>query len=175
MHVLFYLLIALALAGAPFAPAEAQVRRCVNEAGAVIYTDRRCDELGAIERAAPSRTAGATQRGSRCMRTVDDLVFEVESAVLANDANRLLGLYHWTGLSTSQAYAVVPRLDAIVQRPLVDVAAVFPADADDYYPRTTVRREPVAIRIDQTRANGSTPVRTVFGLQRHFGCWWLRG
>ena len=175
MRVLSVLLFAVTITVMLHAPAEAQVRRCVNEAGSVIYTDRRCDELGAVERAPPARTTGATQRGSRCMRTVDDLVFEVESAVLANDANRLLGLYHWTGLSTSQAYAVVPRLDAIVQRPLVDVAAVFPAEADDYYPRTTARRGPVAIRIDQTLANGSTPVRTVFGLQRHFGCWWLRG
>jgi len=33
----------------------------------------------------------------------------------------------------------------------------------------------VALRVEQTLANGSTPSRSVFGLHRHFGCWWIRG
>ncbi|TWI06279.1 hypothetical protein IP90_00545 [Luteimonas cucumeris] len=43
------------------------------------------------------------------------------------------------------------------------------------YPPTAIpNRPPVALRIEQTLANGSTPSRTVFGLQRHLGCWWIR-
>lgn len=45
---------------------------------------------------------------------------------------------------------------------------------EDIYPQTTRHRPPVALRIEQTLANGTTPSRTVFGLQRHLGCWWIR-
>lgn len=45
---------------------------------------------------------------------------------------------------------------------------------EDIYPQTTRNRPPVALRIEQTLANGTTPSRTVFGLQRHLGCWWIR-
>jgi hypothetical protein len=45
--------------------------------------------------------------------------------------------------------------------------------AGDYYPQTTVRTPPVALRVEQTLANGSTPSHTVFGLRRHFDCWWV--
>ena len=71
------------------------------------------------------------------------------------------------------------RLDAIVRRPLVDIMPVAARSAaseeDAYYPSTIPqRRAPVALRVDQTLGNGSTPSRTVFGLQRHFDCWWIR-
>lgn len=53
--------------------------------------------------------------------------------------------------------------------------AAAPAPDPDYYPQQTVRRgPPVALRIEQTLADGATPTRTVFGLQRHMGCWWIR-
>jgi len=43
-----------------------------------------------------------------------------------------------------------------------------------YYPTTIpARQPPVALRVEQTLANGSTPSRTVFGLRRHFDCWWI--
>ena len=28
--------------------------------------------------------------------------------------------------------------------------------------------------LEQTLGNGSTPSRTVFGLRKHLGCWWVR-
>jgi hypothetical protein len=37
------------------------------------------------------------------------------------------------------------------------------------------RRAPVALRLEQTLGNGVTPSRTVFGLTRHYGCWWIKG
>jgi hypothetical protein len=33
----------------------------------------------------------------------------------------------------------------------------------------------VALRVEQTLANGSTPSRTVFGLRKYFGCWGIKG
>ncbi len=54
-------------------------------------------------------------------------------------------------------------------------AAPAPQESvEDIYPQTTRNRPPVALRIEQTMANGSTPSRTVFGLTRHLGCWWIR-
>lgn len=162
--------IALALVPAP--DAVAQVRRCVTGEGQVIYTDQRCESLGAQERAAPARPVlGATHRIG-CARTLRDLVFEVGEAINARDANRLAAYYHWAGMSHAQAYATLARLDAIAQRPLVDIVPLLPggvSDADAW------RRAPTGLRLEQTQRNGVTPARAVFGLHRHLGCWWLRG
>lgn len=47
------------------------------------------------------------------------------------------------------------------------------APEPEYVPPS--RRLPVALRVEQTLTNGSTPSHTVFGLIRHFGCWWIKG
>ncbi len=163
-------------------PAAAQVRRCTVPDGGTVYTDRRCADLGGVERQQPPGPAGTgghnLYRGG-CARNLQDLVYELTTAIDSGDSNRLASLYHWTGMSSRQGYAVMARLDGVVKRPLVDIAAVMPASSNgldgDLYPQTTVRRAPVALRIEQTLANGSTPSRSVFGLHQHFGCWWIRG
>jgi hypothetical protein len=35
------------------------------------------------------------------------------------------------------------------------------------------RSRPVALRVEQTLAGSATPVRTVFGLHRNYGCFWI--
>ncbi|MHB8912426.1 MAG: hypothetical protein ACYC42_07225 [Lysobacter sp.] len=162
--------------------AAAQVRRCAGADGGTVYTDRRCADIGGVERlqpTGPASTGGHNLYRGGCARNLQDLVYELTTAIDSHDANRLASVYHWTGLSSRQGYAVMARLDGVVKRPLVDIAPVMPASADgvdgDLYPQTTVRRAPVALRIEQTLANGSTPARSVFGLQKHFGCWWIRG
>ncbi|MFC3550908.1 hypothetical protein ACFOLC_07735 [Lysobacter cavernae] len=183
------LVLSLALAGAP--PGYAQVHRCTGADGNEVFTDRQCTDIGGVEQLsrAPA-VAGARAARGGCARNLQDLMFEMTSAIDARDANRLAGVYHWTGMSGSGAYAVLTRLDALVQRPLVDIVPVLPdvaaaaagdagVDAPaidgDYYPQASVRQSPVALRVEQTLANGSTPSRTVFGLQKHFGCWWIKG
>ncbi len=100
------------------------------------------------------------------------------SAIDGRDVNRLASVVHWVGVSTRNGYSLMGRLDTIANRPLVDIVSVTPRAPDDldgdYYPQTTVRKAPVALRVEQTLSNGSTPSRTVFGLQRHLGCWWIR-
>lgn len=196
--------------------AQAQIRRCVGADGAAVFTDRRCEDIGSVDSLprTPAAAAGAksSDRGYRggCARNLQDLVFQMTSAIESHDANRLAGVYHWTGMSGSTGYSVLERLDAIARRPLVDIVPVMstpaapsvppsepawvvasddaaPADAEpgseltpvppdpDYYPQTSVRRTPVALRVEQTLSNGSTPSHTVFGLIRHFGCWWIKG
>jgi hypothetical protein len=169
------------LASAPAVPARAQVRHCVTPDGQDAYTDRRCADIGAIERQPrPNEGAMVAMRLYRggCARTLQDLVFELTTAVDGRDVNRLAALYHWPGMSTSTANATMQQLEAIVQRPLMDIATVVPPGPDgedgSYYPRTTMAQAPIGVRLQQTLGNGTTPSQTVFGLQRHLGCWWVR-
>lgn len=162
----------------------AQVRRCTLPDGTPLYTDRTCESVGAADRV-PRATLGAggvrLYRGG-CSRNLQDLVYEMTTAIDAGDVNRLAGVYHWVGASSSSAVALMERLGAVVRRPLVDIVPVSarvpePDDAGDpradLYPRTTVRLPPVALRVEQTLGNGSTPSQTVFALRRHLGCWWI--
>jgi hypothetical protein len=163
--------------------ASAQVRRCTAADGTSIFTDRKCADIGATERLPGAASAGNTgglrlyRRG--CAGNLQDLVYEMTTAIDARDANRLAGVYHWVGISSSGATSVMGQLEAVVRRPLVDIVPVARStgneEQDAYYPSTIPRRSPpIALRVEQTLANGSTPSRTVFGLQRHFNCWWIR-
>lgn len=157
--------------------AHAQVRRCTTADGTAVFTDRRCQDVGAVERLPQaSATGGVHLYRSTCSRNLQDLVYELTTAIGSRDVNRLAGVYQWTGTSTSTGYALMQRLDAIAQRPLVDIVPVYPDSADgedDYFAQTTVRRRPIGLRLEQTLANGSTPSHTVLGLRRSFGCWWV--
>lgn len=46
-------------------------------------------------------------------------------------------------------------------------------DDDNYYPEPAVRRVPIALRLEQTLGASAAPARTVLGLRRAFGCWWV--
>ena len=63
--------------------ARAEVRRCVTSSGQTIFTDRKCEEVDAVERL--PRTAnpfgGALHRAGGCARTLQDLVFEMTHAI----------------------------------------------------------------------------------------------
>jgi len=216
-------------------PAQAQIRRCTDARGNSVYTDRDCASAGGVDRlprgAAPAQQTPYT---GGCARNLRDLVGQITSAIDAHDGNKLAAVYHWAGMSDDRAYAVIERLDAIAQRPLLDIAPVMPSVPEpDAVPGawTTLppaapnaalaplppitpsapaglgrpagmsgeqtaqaapagetatqaaaapapvphRRAPVALRLEQTLGNGVTPSRTVFGLTRHYGCWWIKG
>lgn len=176
-----------------FTPAaHAQVRHCTAADGSLVYTDRKCDDIGASERAAISPMYRGYAPGSRyrnvCARTVQDLVYSFSSALQSGDANQVAGVYDWAGMPTSSAYQVMSRLDAIARRPLVDVQPMYAggsnAHGDDVIEFDEGTGEVVAkaprkprligLRVEQTLANGSTPSRTTFGLRQRMGCWWVR-
>lgn len=174
------------------ADAAAQVRRCAGPGGQVIYTDKQCGDIGAVERlpqAAHGHGAAPPYRGG-CSRRLVDLVQGISTALDARDVNRLATLYDFTGMSTRQGYAVMTRLEGMVGRNLLDIGPIYsrPAavlaedgsvvdsNADGYYPRTaSSRRAPVGLRVDQVFSNGVTLSRTEFGLRKRLGCWWLTG
>ena len=195
---------AIALATSLASPtAQAQVRRCTTPDGGTVYTDRNCAALGAVETRPQGGGSGASPalryRGG-CSRRLQDLVFEVTSAIDARDTNWLARSYHWTGVGHSNGYALLERLDAIAHRPLLNVTALRPAqtvvvpaqpagpdagwstgatpslDGNPLMaaPRPAAQpRRPVALRIDQVLADGVTPSTTTFGLRRHMDCWWI--
>lgn len=169
------LLAVLGLAGAAWADdVAAQVRHCVAPDGKDVFTDRRCADVGAVEKAA--EPAGSVQRVYRggCAHTLQDLLFEMTSAIDAGDVNRLASLYHWPGTSSGSARNVMEELDTIVHRPLVGIVPLTPPGYGGYrFPAEP--GPPGALRIEQTLDNGSTPAATTFALQEYFGCLWIRG
>lgn len=229
----------LLLAGACAAPAAfAQVQRCETADGRTVYTDKPCSAIDAVERV--PRDAGGEQPAAHppaCARTLQALTMGLTLAIDARDANQLASFYHWPGIGTRAGYGIMDRLEAIAQRPLVDLRALYPLDpresdspddqveaatpsppdaaanpaaptrpptaselmrsASPWRPSSTPvdaqtppepappaslqaadevprpQRTPYALQLEQTLANSGTPSRTVFGLRRHLGCWWI--
>lgn len=183
---------ALAVAVVLPTPASAQIRRCTTPEGGTVYTDRSCASLGAVDTrpaAGQPGAAGLARYRGGCSRSIHDLVFEVSAAIDARDTNRLARSYHWVGMSARGGHALIDRLDAIAQRPLLNISALRPAqavvaptqpvplagaDGAAALPATPpTPRLPVALRIDQVLADGVTPSSTTFGLRRHMDCWWI--
>ncbi|MDH5822970.1 DUF4124 domain-containing protein [Luteimonas sp. RD2P54] len=169
-------------------PAAAQINRCTTADGGTVYTDRKCSDLGAVERL-PRDGSGGQARGYRggCARNLHDLIHEMTVAIDSRDVNRLAGVYHWPGMSHRAGYGTMDRLDRIVQQPLVDIVALRPATpvvvveragisarvTADSSVRVAGDRRPVALRVEQTAGDSAAPVRTIFGLRRHMDCWWV--
>lgn len=191
--LLLVLLCATALWLVPQGARAQQVQRCTTLSGETIYSDKRCEDIGAIDRLpevdkekAQAGSSGSLYRGG-CSRTLSDLVYQITAAVDAKDVNRLASVYQWAGVSNEAAARVLDRLEAVVKRPLVDIVPVRPAptpvldesgavvdsNSDGYYPQTATRQRPTGLRLEQTLANGSTPASTVLNLHRSQGCFWL--
>ncbi|MEL1266121.1 hypothetical protein [Pseudoxanthomonas putridarboris] len=194
MRSVLVLIVLLALGGALAwsSPARAQgVQRCTTLSGDTVYTDKRCEDIGAVDRlpnatSAGVATAGPLYRGG-CSRTLSDLVHQITAAIDAKDVNRLAGVYLWSGASDATANRILDRMEAIVQRPLVDIVPIRPEpppildeagnvvdlNADGYYPQYVPQQRPVGLRIIQTLKNSATPSNTTLGLRRAYNCFWI--
>ena len=170
---------------------QAQVRRCTAGNGSLIYTDRKCDDIGATERLAATGVSGLygshVYRG--CARSLQDLAYSLSNAIQSGDVNQLAGVYDFNGASTSSGYQLMDRLSLIAKRPLVDVQPMYSGGNDPYdnpyagivefdedgavVPHPAPKPRLIGLRVEQTLANGSTPSRTVFGLRKNLGCWWV--
>ena len=168
--------------------AQAQtIRRCTATDGRVVTTDKPCAAINATDRV-PRVGVGAVglRRPYRsvCARNLDELSYEVASAIDLGDANRLAGIYHWVGMDGAQAYRVFTRLENLVKRPLMDIGPtggsasgepVWQEDAEgNLVPVFPKPRPPTGLKIEQTIAlDNVRTARTVFGLRRHMGCLWV--
>ena len=153
--------------------AGAQVRHCRTPDGLDVYTDRPCETLGAsVAPETPAAPATGATYHPDCARNLRDLVFALQTAIDRRDPNRLAESYLWTGLSTHGGYAVLDRLAVLAQRPLAGIDPVY-ADGADALAAQATARAPVALRLEQTLADGATPANTVLPLRRQLGCWWV--
>jgi len=109
--------------------------------------------------------------------------------VSLQDVNRLSSIYLWGNVSNAAANQIIGRLESVVQRPLLDIAPVYPEVAAPtplpVDPNATLveaveaaapqasRPRPIGLRLEQTLGTTATPARTVFGLRRQYGCFWI--
>ncbi|CAD0361708.1 hypothetical protein CFBP7900_35750 [Xanthomonas hortorum pv. carotae] len=195
-RVLLPLLLLFCLGSATRVQAQ-EIRRCVTPDGQTMFTDRRCEDVGAASRPPPAtRTQGNTglyRYG--CPRRLSELVSLLQLAVDSRDVNRLSSLYLWSGQSDAAANQVLSRLEAIVQRPLLDIVPMYPqsetptweAEAgstataapsldgsaiDAPLPATPSRPRPWGLRLEQNLPSG-TPARSVLRLRRQYNCFWV--
>ena len=185
--ILVLLLLACALGAKHL---QAQVRRCTTTDGTLVYTDRKCEDIGATERIADPVTAGrqGIYRRPTCARNVQDLGYSLSTAIYSGDVNQVAGLYDWTGMSTRTGYQLMERLGVITDRTLVDVQPMYSGGTNEYGydivqfdPETgeVVSKPPskprlIGLRVEQVLKDGHTPSRTVFGVRKRLGCWWIR-
>ena len=202
---LLLLLLLTCSALAVFNARAQQINRCTNAQGQTVYGDKPCEVMGARARLLPNTRAvgGSGLYRDSCARRLSELVAQIQSAADARDPNRLSGIYLWTGLSNAAATRVMDRLDEIVQRPLIDIAPVFPEEpayapeptepftytdgtpvdhtqASTTYPEVHVisnaptgPRRPIALRLEQTLPRSATPTRTILHLRRQYNCFWI--
>ena len=154
----------------PSLPSEDGLRRCVGADGVPIFTDRRCEDLQAVERAAPAQPADradAPVRAPSCAHSQDDLLFGVRLALENHDPNQLAGFYHWTDMGNAQGYHLMDRLVALSERPLVDVQLISP--------ELTSSAPADLLRVDQMRGEKEIgALVTYFHLRSDAGCWWFQ-
>lgn len=139
MDKVFALLICAAcalLACAPPPAAAQSIQRCTGSDGVSVFTDRSCDALAASPRLArrPSAahdtpTASPAMFSRHCPQRLSQLVEQIQSAIHSGDINRLSALYWWAGQDNAAASQQLQRLEAIVERPLLDIAPVYAGPA----------------------------------------------
>jgi hypothetical protein len=119
----------------PVSHAQTGIHRCVSNEGQLIFTDRSCSDVQAVDSGPSSSGSDETTPHvvitRTCSRKPEDLLFEVRSALEAGDVNRLAGTYLWTGMGTREAYALMDRLSVFSARPLVDAQLISSAPEFD--------------------------------------------
>ncbi len=119
----------------------AGIQRCEAPDGTAIYTDKACAALGATampmsgelltrlsyadddsetgvfgSRRAP--TVARRSAASGCARSSTQLTMDLQGAWALGDVNRIAESYHWVGLGSSQANAIMQRLERLAGQPL---------------------------------------------------------
>ena len=129
------LLLLVLLSGSLVLPrtATAQVHRCVAAGGSIVYTDRRCPDIGATALAQPPPGTPTASRIARsmCARSIPDLAYSLGNAIRSGDANRIASLYDWAGMGTRTANRIMDRFEVMASRALVDVTPIYATPAPD--------------------------------------------
>lgn len=117
------------------------IQRCEAPDGSAIYTDKACATFGAVAKplshalltrlayADDSADAGVFGRrrapevarrsaASGCARSSTQLSMDLQGAWALGDVNRIAESYHWAGLDSGQARAIMQRLERLAEQPL---------------------------------------------------------
>lgn len=117
----------------PLHAQDAGIRRCVDHAGRLVFTDRVCADVDATP-ALPGDNAGSAtspvdaplryedRSAQLCAATLDALRQQIVDAFAARDPNRLAGLMLWDGYSRRGVVEQIRTLAALMRQPLLDVA-----------------------------------------------------
>ena len=84
---------------------------------------------------------------------MQELIYEITTAIDTRDVNRLGAVYHWVGLNAASGDSILDRLQTVVDRPLVDIVPLRAASA----PIVADRRHRAA---DRARRRGSGTAAT---------------
>jgi hypothetical protein len=161
--ILLILLLAVSLLWPDGASAQQPaMNRCAGPGGNTIYTDRPCESIGAIERLPRSAIASAygLRRGG-CARNLQDLIYEMTAAIDNRDVNRLGSVYHWVGQSAESGDRILDRLQAIVDRPLVDIVPLRGAAAPIVGAADTLPAPPSATTPSTAAASTAAPATLI--------------
>lgn len=189
----------LLLLPGPGAHAQTRVQRCISAEGTPVFTDRRCEQLGAHESMGPEQPILTESEdpaadpfpaepvpeaygpvSQDCARTPTQLRDTVERQLREHDINGLAGLYHWPGTGQWSARTVMDRLETL--------AAHSDGPAELHYPESAFvvfnpeawpdlpPEDPIGLRVplhasdpDAAPPWSEIELRTI----RHAGCWWL--
>jgi hypothetical protein len=178
------------------------LNRCIAVDGTSIFTDQKCEDIGAMQRVDPPPLPGNLGNGFRlhanaCARKPDDLLHGLENAIRAADVNQVAAFYHWPGVSAEEAVAILNRLQELVGRPLLSIELLYAhrsqdetsgagpstgtgtgisarASVDDVQDEA-VARKAYAVQIVQNRSQrDGTPIRSTLSLRRNIDCWWVQ-
>jgi len=184
-QLLAQLLLPLSMLIAWPAHASNQLNRCIGSDGTSIFTDKKCEDIGAVQRADPPPVAGnvgdnaSKLRVRSCARSPEDLLYGIESAINARDVNQIAAFYHWPGISANGSVAIFKRLQSLIDRPVLSIDLLFPPAPHDEYGYDIVSsggpRQAHGVQIVQSRSErDSTPIRSMLLLRRNVGCWWVQ-
>jgi hypothetical protein len=192
------LLLGLTLSSLPLlAQTDTSVRRCIGSDGGVIFTDQPCERLGAKASQPNESTADAPDAGTHpdlaagastpfntgpvnqdCARTPEALVEALKAPLQQRDINALAGFYHWPGMGTGSARAVMDRLETLLAHADGRLELVYPEAAfvvfnPEAFPGIPPE-DPIALRVGMAPdafnpLAGEVDLRVV----RASGCWWL--
>ena len=161
------------------------MNRCIGSDGTSIFTDQKCEDIGAVQRNDPPPVAGnvgdgfGRLRANMCARQPRELLDGVENAIHAGDVNQIAAFYHWPGVSSAASAAIFKRLQALVTHPLLSIDLIYShaqqEDSGGALRADVSPRRAYAVQIVQTRSErDGTPIRSALALRRNIGCWWVQ-
>ena len=167
-------------------PAHASngLNRCIGSDGTSIFTDQKCEDIGALQRADPAPVAGngngfSRLRASACARKPEDLLYGIENAINAGDVNQVAAFYHWPGVSSAASLQIFQRLQRLVEHPVLSIDLLYAQTRHEEYDSElatdNLPRRAYAVQIVQSRSErDTTPIRSALALRRNIGCWWVQ-